>query len=146
MGLVTYCVYIPSHAKRHYFCVCEFFVWEPYVASAQPCQIVCQPWCWVCVVLCSCLSTSELNLCDDAANTVTFQWIKSKIVPILVHNSIVVIFKMHLFYSTVLSRLMYYFPFFFLTRWVTVYWLEERERQRERSSILIKELTLVLAY
>lgn len=89
-------VYVREHYKSVslwvfcFFCVCE----GPYVRSGRSCQIVCGPWCWVCVTLCSCLSTLELNLCDEnAANTVTSMRMMSNVVQI--HEYMVVFFKMH---------------------------------------------------
>ncbi len=67
-------------------CVCG-----PYVTSGQSCQIVCGPWCWVCVTLCSRLSTLELNLCDDAANAVTSKRMKSNSTDILIHTMILIL-------------------------------------------------------
>lgn len=62
------CAYVQFSTCKDEHCVHVLFlcVWEGfYVTSGQSCQIVCGPWCWVCVTLCSCLSTLELNLCDD---------------------------------------------------------------------------------
>lgn len=84
---VRKCACMQSHERmrQHYCvpaCVCVrasacLFVRKSHVAWGHRGQMVCTLPSRVCVTPCSCLSRLELNLCDDAANTVTSSRINS---------------------------------------------------------------------